>query len=134
MFKEENLNMKYQLVSKDTNMVVISEFISLSSNGELFYEGSNVTDQFHIRKFSEEKDSNGKEIYEGDIIKVNKLTFESSVPLPQILNVNYYAGTFQFFRGNECLMGLHLSYLVDGEVIGNIYENPELVPVRTQLF
>lgn len=122
--------MKYQLVSKDTNKVVDSEFIVLASNGELLYEGNNVTKQFHIRKFSEVKDSNGIEIFDGDIIKVNKLTFESSVPLPQILNVKYYSGTFQFFRGNECLMNLHLGYLVDGEVIGNIYENPELIPTR----
>lgn len=74
------------------------------------------------------KDKYSKEIYEGDIVRVNKLTYETSGLLPENLMVKYYGGMFQFFRGNrECLMGLHLLYLEDGEVIGNIYENPELL-------
>ncbi len=73
------------------------------------------------------KDKNGTEIYEGDLIKVNKLSFESSAPLPEIMTVTYYGGMFQLFRGEESLMGLHLNYLDDGEVIGNIHQNPELL-------
>jgi hypothetical protein len=68
-----------------------------------------------------------KEIYDGDIIKVNKLSFESSAPFPDNLNVQYYGGMFQLFRGKKALMGLHLLYLEDGEVIGTMYENPELI-------
>jgi hypothetical protein len=63
-----------------------------------------------------------KEIYDGDIIKVNKLTFESSASLPENLNVHYYGGMFQLFRGTEPLMGLHLLYLEDGEIIGTMFE------------
>lgn len=69
------------------------------------------------------KDKNGKKIFEGDIIKVNELTFESSATLPENLNVKLYGGMFQLYRGDENLMGLHLGYIEDGEVIGNIYEN-----------
>jgi len=65
----------------------------------------------------------GKEIYDGDIIKVNKLTFESSVPLPENLNVQYYGGMFQLFRDKEPLAGLHLLYLEDGEIIGTMFES-----------
>jgi uncharacterized phage protein (TIGR01671 family) len=83
-----------------------------------------------ILLFTEQKDRSGKEICEGDIVKVNKLTFESSAPLPENLIVKYYGGMFQLFRGNECLMGLHLLYIDDCEIIGNIYENPGLITNR----
>ncbi|WP_339234649.1 YopX family protein [Paenibacillus sp. FSL R5-0517] len=73
------------------------------------------------------KDSKGKDYYDGDIVKVNKLNFESSGPLPENLVVRLYGGMFQLFRDKEPLMGLHLGYIADGEVIGNIYENPELL-------
>lgn len=72
------------------------------------------------------KDKNNKEYCAGDIVKVNKLAFETSMPLPEKLVVKYYGGMFQLFRGNECLMGLHLLYIEDGEIIGNIYENPNM--------
>lgn len=73
------------------------------------------------------KDSKGNDYYDGDIVKVNKLNFESSGPLPENLVVRLYGGMFQLFRGRGPLMGLHLGYISDGEVIGNIYENPELL-------
>lgn len=73
------------------------------------------------------KDSKGNDYYDGDIVKVNKLNFESSGPLPENLVVRLYGGMFQLFRDKEPLMGLHLGYIADGEVIGNVYENPELL-------
>ncbi|KAA8747130.1 YopX family protein [Paenibacillus sp. UASWS1643] len=80
-----------------------------------------------VGQYTELQDSKGNVIYDGDIYRVNKLTFESSGPLPENLNVKFYGGMFQLFRNNEPLMGLHLGYIANGEVIGNIYENPELL-------
>ncbi|WP_339197821.1 YopX family protein [Paenibacillus sp. FSL P4-0176] len=73
------------------------------------------------------KDGENRDIYDGDIIRVNKLTFDSSGSLPENLNVKFHYGMFQLFRGNVPLMGLHLAYIADGEVIGNIHDNSELL-------
>lgn len=102
--------------------------ISESTNRKTALPGSTrQVPRVVLMQYTGIKDSKGNEVYEGDIIKVNKLTFESSAPLPENLTVTYYGGMFQFFRGKEPLMGLHLAYLDDGEIIGNIFENPELI-------
>ncbi|MFJ8528513.1 YopX family protein [Bacillus sp. NPDC094106] len=75
------------------------------------------------------QDKNGIKIFDGDIIRVNRLTFDSSGPLPENLIIRFYNGMFQLFRGGMCLHGLHLIYIEDGEVIGNVYENADLVAV-----
>lgn len=97
------------------------------ANGQIYYRGLNITSRIELVQYTGLNDKNGKEIYEGDIVRVNKLTFENSGPLPENLVVKFYNGMFQLFRDDEYLYGLHLMYIEDGEVIGNIYENPELL-------
>ncbi|PHC36759.1 hypothetical protein COF09_28780 [Bacillus toyonensis] len=97
------------------------------NNGQIYYEGLNITSRIDLMQYTGLKDKNGKEIYEGDIVRVNKLTFENAGPLPENLVVKFYSGMFQLFRDDEYLYGLHLMYIEDGEVIGNIYEHPELL-------
>ena len=65
------------------------------------------------------KDKNGREIYEGDIIKILKPLAYGWCPV--MVEVRYSAPEFCVNYGQD--NALHSSC----EVIGNIYENPELL-------
>lgn len=65
------------------------------------------------------KDKNGKEIYEGDIVKPNLKTEELNTPLEVI----YFAGGFTVDGWGIAALAQDYKW----EVIGNIYSNPELI-------
>lgn len=71
------------------------------------------------------KDKNGKEIYESDIIKFFEETVEEGIYF-SIKVIEYLleeVGSNMIFTG-FCLD----AYSHECEIIGNIYENPELIP------
>lgn len=74
------------------------------------------------------KDKHGKEIYEGDILKNNFVYFG---PLVSKLHVVYWVDSNAAFATKQPLLNKedtvspkHWKYL---EVVGNIFENPELL-------
>jgi len=68
------------------------------------------------------KDKNGKEIYEGDIIKVRRF-MESDY----VTTVEYRDGMYWHLFETEDYEIVSVAYRC--EVIGNKYENPELLGV-----
>lgn len=70
------------------------------------------------------KDENGKEIYEGDIVKASIYSDET----PQILEVEYRGSGFLIdYEDSETDCVLLSEFPSSVEIIGNIYENPELL-------
>ena len=70
------------------------------------------------------KDKNKKEIYEGDIVKANLRFFDI---VDQKCRVIFHNGSFGLQYGYSLDYFKPLATWDDIEVIGNIYENPELL-------
>jgi uncharacterized phage protein (TIGR01671 family) len=71
-----------------------------------------------VMQYTGLKDKNGKSIYEGDRIRCDGHSFEEK------FDAIVEFGRCQF---RESRMNTNLSDIVSIEVIGNIYENPELL-------
>jgi len=74
------------------------------------------------------KDKNGKEIYEGDIINFNIQDYRGLDHFYKS-EVYYWGSCFSCDTGESCLINLDTIIAEDDEIeiIGNIYENPELL-------
>ena len=96
--------------------IAIMHHIGLSIEKALETKGKLINPNWELMQYTGLKDKKGKEIYEGDIVKV------------------YYGNIIAEFKrdgdGNEYSSMYMLGYdtsLEEGEIVGNIYENPELI-------
>ncbi len=86
--------------------------------------------RFDVMQYTGLKDKNGVEIYEGDIvlftdnIRINGTTSHISVVewLNELTGFHFKADCIGYYQVNHSQVNKY-----DVEVIGNIYENPELV-------
>jgi len=91
----------------------------VDSPSEVWTDGTAIGRTIHLMQFTGLKDKNGKEIYEGDIVK-------SEAWSPSTYEVGFREGAFCFYR-EDSLYANNPEYLFKFEIIGNIYENPELI-------
>jgi len=87
----------------------------------------NYSHEYEIMQFTGLKDKNGKDIYEGDIVN---MVYDEPYNRPHIIvwNINKFIAIHltQYKRGND-FFDAKLPNAFKAEVIGNIYENPELL-------
>ena len=97
----------------DINLLSSSKSVSawISDNGVGGYFNPKA-EKYVVMQYTGLKDKNGKEVCEGDIIKIGKSR----------IAVEFEKGCFQIAR--VCFYGRRSD---EYEVIGNIYENPELL-------
>ena len=79
-------------------------------------------DEIELMQSTGLKDKNGKEIFEGDIVSIDTDEFD-------LLFVKYESGIYWLMDDEECVEHLsdHYKYV---SIVGNIYENPELLEVE----
>ncbi len=94
--------------------------VILESGDKLVFQAY-PEEKLEIMQFTGLKDKNGKDIWEGDIVTLNRILIPSGKPaMAQIL---YKSPTFLWLSDLEA--GIDFTQVQ--EVIGNIYENPDLL-------
>lgn len=78
---------------------------------------------YEVMQYTGLKDKNGKEIYEGDIVKGNFIK-DNSEAVGKIAYFNKDASFVCHLQGGDYALLVGLERL---EVVGNIYENPKLL-------
>ena len=79
-------------------------------------------DRLKIMQYTGLKDKNGREIYEGDIIKVIDRVGEEFLAI-----IEFRDGCFVAWINEDTAYSIDVLIDEDIEVIGNIYEDPELL-------
>ena len=104
-------------------------YFILTLGGQIYTTGGstmNITDRFVLMQYTGLKDKNGKGIYEGDIIVFNYDGLET----PDTCRIYWSTENFRWVCHSMTEhWGDDLNEFTseDLEVIGNIYENPELL-------
>ena len=92
---------------------------------------------YKVMQYTGLKDKNGKEIYEGDIISYKALKEKRKDKIfRNVIEWANYSGTLGWIiRGNDKRVYIPLNsnqvFNHNIEIIGNIYENPELLKGKT---
>lgn len=95
-----------------------------------FHSNRPLTNEMHVMQFTGLTDKNGKEIYEGDVVECDGLfaevVFNDSAW--STCGIKADAERWDFFRKDKMIPFGDLK-MHEWKVIGNIYENPELLSV-----
>ena len=112
-----------RMMSVKTMFFFANELEELELNDSIMNDHIPVyPDEIELMQSTGLKDKNGKEIFEGDILKSNKY----------ITSVFYEEGAYcvKFCRTTNTTVTMNVISFIEkykNKVIGNIYENPELL-------
>lgn len=116
---------EFNLMSMVTRLDYWSEIVEMS-DGELYIQ---KLDKIELMQSTGLKDKNGKEIFEGDIIAIEVDDNEAPINAKVFQNRKIGILMFHVFEDNEDVPMVELleDNSVAFKIIGNIYENKELL-------
>lgn len=120
------MKLKFRAWDKLNNEMYVVEQINLN-RGEFESIGYGITflrgaDEVILMQSTGLKDKNGKEIFEGDIVKMSKDVYSEPIYYEV---VRHSGGAYRLeSKQHGCELWLRHT---DCEVVGNIYENPDLL-------
>lgn len=116
---------KFRVFDPNTNSMVGTD-VGIDKIHLCDFDGDNITEQegLVIMQYTGLKDKNGKEIYEGDVVK--GFWWKNGESHRHIGKVTYGMAAFKVV-GIKQYLGMSDELSPVYEVIGNIYENPELI-------
>lgn len=103
--------------------------IMIGLTGEIYHEGKYAPNDYILIQFTGLKDKNGKEIWEGDIANITYtcMRFSHWMRITDRGVMEWVNKSAQFsFLVKDSILDEDMQDL-EVEVIGNIYENPELL-------
>ena len=107
---------------------VLKQFVQVSKYAVIDRYGIIGNEDLIMLQYTGIKDKNGKEIYEGDIVKICEWSADKAGPINKFILGVIKKGAGYFALDTQTYSyGLINSDSKDREVMGNIYENPELL-------
>ena len=115
-------DIRFRAWDRDDNYMLVEDFIG--NHDDLHLDDLNkifARKDLVFMQYTGLKDKNGKEIYEGDIVKTNCCGGEL------VFKIIWEENNTRFKRENAPYLSGGVPHGEGCEVIGNIYENPELL-------
>ncbi|PWX24643.1 YopX family protein [Clostridium perfringens] len=122
-----NRDIKFRVWSEKNKKMLEIQKHSFKTGKSMPY-GYNIAYDFgELMQYTGLKDENEKEIYEGDILSI-KIYSRDKVIVEGKTVVEFKDGCFGVIWGHDkAFLSLNSFFKAKFEVIGNIYENPELL-------